>query len=252
RSAARASLDHALHAIERLLDQARDPRLVATPGLDALRESQLEDAVRMLDELDRAQHDDDVRLLLAQGRLQAAELLALLGRIGPSSDAIAQAEALLVELDDRRPGDRRLAILLGTAASMRGANARDEGDLDGAEVAWRDGIARLEPLVARGLRERQALRSLGGCLTNLAILRQHRGALDEAEALLQRSLAVTALRTAAEPDLTAMLDEARTRMNLANVLRDQRRLDESRAEFERVVERIAASGSADPEARREL
>ncbi|MGE0143363.1 MAG: protein kinase [Planctomycetota bacterium] len=223
----RTNLDSAVRAIASLVEQARDPRLIDVPGLDATRERQLAEAVELLDQVRRA-NPSDPRIRLSMF-VTAGEVAALQTQLGRADAAFATADAVLRELaaDPSTVGPSTIdsstivtgpASLLAEASLLRArANARRQlGAFDDAKRDTTSALQRLAGISGPLLGEALDLRAT--CLVDLAALESAAGNPRGAHAHLSEAIAIDERRIDAASSLARILDSLRTLDNLANSL----------------------------------
>ncbi|HLQ39146.1 MAG TPA: serine/threonine-protein kinase [Planctomycetota bacterium] len=251
---ATANLKQALSAIGQLLQQTTDQRLVDTPGFDRPRAEQLDRAVVMLQQL-RRENDGSwkVRYALATGLMQAAGVRQALGQVELAEQAFGWAQAEFERLQTEQPANMRLLLDRASLALNRGNNCRLRGDLSAAAAQWQHGVQLLHGPAETASAAPQLLSVLSGCQVNLAMLHQARGDLEAAETELRQALALDGRAGAAGRDGGA--ERAKTRIDLAFVLRRRNHLQPALDEYTAVqddLRALLATSPNAPELRREL
>ncbi|MFM1871843.1 MAG: Serine/threonine-protein kinase PrkC, partial [Planctomycetota bacterium] len=182
-----ANLRSALEAVGVLVDRAKSPEFVGTPGLDPIRAQQLDDAVDLLQRLhEKNESNPRTRLALAKGLLDAARLRRDLGRSAGAAEATATARSILQVLLRDHADD---AAVLATAASLElldGSLHRAASDLEAAERRFAEALRLLQPLGDRDDATLLALRA--AALVDLANLDRLSKDLDRADTRLHEAI----------------------------------------------------------------
>ncbi|MBL9076195.1 MAG: protein kinase [Planctomycetes bacterium] len=249
------NLDTALSGVRGLLQQAGSKVLARVPGLDAERIRNLDAATALIERLWRENPTEPrVAIEYVRTMCRVSELQRLTGDNDAALRAIAAAEPVLAEL---RSAAADPAVHLGEVVGVRlarGLSLVELGRLDEAEVEW---LAVLDAAatVPEAAWNKQVRLGLSSAHHNLARVVRERGDLAGAIDHMQRSFAIEAALAEADPSLDLTLNRARSRMNLAAMLRDKGDDGAARTELRQVREQLAAIGAADakePEVRREL
>jgi tetratricopeptide (TPR) repeat protein len=191
------------------------------------------DAARAVDILDAAAHaaDLDPELRIALARLEA-QALGERAAVEIAEDRLDAAEVqLLAALRVAAPGGDRDPVLAPLHAQL-GRVHEGQGRLDDAERHWRQALAILEAGQTTGA----AALEIAHVQRNLAALRHRRGHTTEAEALLQRAVALAEGRLGADHPQVAV-DVA----SLAAVVHDAGRSSEAEGLYRRSLAALRAA-----------
>lgn len=250
-----SNLDTALGGVRGLMQQASSKALARVPGLDSERIRNLTAATALIERLWRENPEDPrVALEFVRTMSKVSELQRLTGDNEAALRAIRAAEPVLSWLRGRSPDP---STYLGEEVGVllaRGLSLVELGKLAEAEADWSAMV-----VAAAGVPEaqwsKQVRLALSSAHHNLARVVRERGDLAAAIAHMQRSFAIEEALTGEDASLDMRLNQARSRINLAAMRRDQGDTDGARAELLRTREALGALGTgevAEPEARREL
>ncbi|MCC6781341.1 MAG: serine/threonine protein kinase [Planctomycetes bacterium] len=251
----RANAARAMEAIDRLVGQANDRLMLATPGMDRLRLAQLESAMTMLEGLAAENPGSaEVRLALLMGLVRATGVYEELGRSAAAESSQRRVDTELARLSAERPDDDLTAHISGVAATARGELRRRRGDVEGALAEFGAAVRWLERFETRAGIGASIARNLATALSNLGMARQMAGDSTAAETLQRRALAVD-VRALGDGVPQADPSHLRLRNSLAVVLVAQGKFEEARQTLESDLSQVTAAiagTSPDPELRREI
>jgi len=250
----RSNLDTALAGVRGLMQQASSRTLARVPGLDAERIRNLESATAMIGRLWRENPEDPrVALEFVRTMSKVSELQRLTGEHDAALRAIADAEPVLEWLRGRSlaPGEY-LSEVVGVRLA-RGLCLVELGRLAEAATDWTAAVESAAT-VPDAEWTKQVRLALSSVHHNLARIARERGDLAAAIDHMQRSTAIEDVVGREDTSLDFRLNRARSRINLAAMLRDKGDRDGARAELQQVQGALAAMVTADvkePEVRRE-
>ena len=255
RQQAQANLKSALEMVARMLQQARSTAFVRTPGLDQERFRSVREATDVMVRL-RQENPDDVGVvsLFVRGMIRVAEFRRLVGEYDGSLAALAEVEPLLAELRTRLPDDSSLRADVAGLLLGRGSALVELGRVEEAVASWQRLVDECTALDGKAMTTSLRM-ALASAHNNLSRVDHGEGRPDAAIAHLQRGFAYEAEVPAAEFTTDMAIDSARSRINLAGLLRAKGDLDGAFAELVRVeaaLTKLASEQADEPELRREL
>ena len=216
---AEANLEDAFKAVDRLLTEIGDERLLEVPGMQSIRLGLLEEAIVFIEGfLD--QRSDDPRMQLeyglAHGRLGKAQLL--LGRRSEGRENLRTGIDRLAQLRVEQP-QLEMRQELARFRTRLGWMLVEEGELEQASVVLHEGILELEADIEDGsVRERYLPGWLAIMLLELGNVKRIEGDSISAVEVLNRAFEIIEEQRAAEPsdqDHTLNLNRVLTQLGMA-------------------------------------
>jgi tetratricopeptide (TPR) repeat protein len=223
----------AMRAVDEMLtDVAVESSLADIPQTEELRQQLLEKARMFLEALKEDEAaDPNLRLETASAQLGLGRIYQLQGQRQQAEVAHREAINQLRSLNDAFPGNPVFRMRLGEAYNWLGEQLR-RYDSVGAEAAYDSALDIQRELVDQNSDNLEHWYELGRSYNNRGILVSNQtNRVDEAEASFQEAIAIFENLRTRRSNLLDSLRLARTKNNLAILLRRNNRLDEAIAVY---------------------
>jgi eukaryotic-like serine/threonine-protein kinase len=228
----------AMQAVDEMLTEVGEAQLASEPRMEEKRKALLAKALALYQEfLKEKTADPQVRRETAQAYRRMADVLRLLGQLGPALDAYDRAVVLLTRLLEEFPNDPAYRQQLAYCHNMRGESLRIAGQLAEADIAYQQAQSILDKLANELPNSVSIQQELARTRYNRGILLRQTGKLGESENQFQQ--AVKLLSNPVQPSPRDPIERqhlARAYLNLGTVIPAVERFEEAQEAYDQAIE----------------